>query len=131
VPSEAAPGEREEVQHQVVRFPATGSGFVFPAMSINTSRGPVSVIVMGAMSAKVDNGTPSTLIVTVNRLVTNGENAANSSGSSTKEIPWPATGEVISFELPPATRSGQDPLAREKLSIRLRMGGMGGRGGIR
>jgi hypothetical protein len=131
VPSQAGPGEREEVYRQVLMFSPSGSGFVFPTMSVQTSRGPVSVIVMGTVSARMDNGTPTTLIVSVNRQVTSGEGAGSASGvGSTKEIAWPASGDVISFELPPAT--GQDPLAKEKVSIRLRLG-MGGRGagGIR
>ncbi len=135
VNSESGTTVEREVAHQALRFEASGSGFAFPAMSIATSRGTVGVIVTGTLNAKVDNGAPRTLVVTVNRQAISPDGSVSTSGgSSTKEIAWPASGDVISFELPAATGAGQDPVAQEKLSIRLRIGtgtatGMGsGRG---
>jgi hypothetical protein len=127
VNSDSGTTVEREVAHQSLRFEASGSGFAFPAMSIATSRGTVGVIVTGTLNAKVDNGAPTTLVVTVNRQAISPDGSVSTSGgSSTKEIAWPATGDVISFELPAATGAGQDPVAQEKLSIRLRVGsGMG------
>jgi hypothetical protein len=128
-PSEAGPGEREEVTYQSVRFPATGAGFVLSPVSIQTRSGPASVVVMGTLSAGLENGVPTKLVVTVNRQAMGSDQPSGATGrSSTKEVPWPQSGEVISFELPSATGDRQ-----ERLALRLRIGPSrpmaGGRGG--
>lgn len=129
--------DREEVVQQSVRFGAEGAGFVFPAVTVATSRGPVNVIVMGTVSARLENGTPKTLVVTVSRQATSADPlAAANGGSATKEIPWPVGNDVISFELPAATGAGQDTGAHDRFSIRLRLTTMSwvvtgrGRGGM-
>lgn len=116
-PSEAGPGEVEKVTYQLVRFAPTGAGFALPPVSVATSKGPASIVVMGTLSATVENGAPTKLVVTVNRQAMGSEQPAGTTGrSSTKEVPWPQNGEVISFELPPTAADTQ-----EKLAIRLRV----------
>jgi hypothetical protein len=102
--------------YQLVRFPASGSGFFFESIAV----GSVSVIVTGTVSARLTNGLPSTLVVTVGRQVTGTEPPSNGS-SSTKEIPWPKPDDVISFELPRPTNAGQDALAGHQFALRLRL----------
>jgi hypothetical protein len=104
--------------YQRVSVPASGTGFVFPAVPIATSRGTVSVIMTGTLSARLVNGVPATLMVTVNRQVTGAEPPATGNGSSsTKEIPWPRPDEVISFEFPPTTGL----LAGHQFALTLRL----------
>jgi hypothetical protein len=120
--SEAGPGEHEETTYQVVRFPATGAGFVMAPVSIETTRGTASIVVMGTLSAQLENGLPTKLVVTLNRhAMCAGQ--PETRRSSTKEMAWPPAGEVISFELPPTARDTQ-----EKLAIRLRITSGAGRG---
>jgi len=118
-PSQAGPGEVEKVTYQMVRFAPTGAGFALPPVSVATSKGPASIVVMGTLSATVENGVPTKLVVSVNRQAMGSEQPAGTTGrSSTKEVPWPQNGEVISFELPPTAADTQ-----EKLAIRLRVFG--------
>jgi len=119
--------------YQQIRFPASGAGFSFSPVSIATSRGTSYVVVMGTLSAKLENELPKTLVVTMSRqtLSPDQPSAASGGNSSTKEIPWPPPGEVISFELPPAPQDSQDPLAQQKMSIRLQIGSAAGRGRMR
>jgi hypothetical protein len=105
---------------EIVRFPASGAAFVFQPVSVQTSRGPASVIVMGRLSARVENGVPTTLVVSMIRQTMTPDESSGSGGSSTKEIPWPQNDAVISFELP-APKDGAS--AGEQLSIRLQMTG--------
>ena len=127
----------DEVLRSVHRFSANGTGFAFPALSIDTARGPVNVIVTGTVSVRLANGVPSALIVTIRRQTTTAESGTMAEGTNgVQEIPWDRAREVVSFELPTPRGSGADPLAGHKLELRIRVsgsgvaGGRGGRGGV-
>jgi hypothetical protein len=109
----------------VHRFQVSGTGFSFPALSIDTARGSVSVIVTGTMSVRLRDGAPQALIVTIRRQTTTPDSGTAAEGTTgPQEIAWDKAREVVSFELPaPNGGAAADPLAGHRLELRLRVTG--------
>ena len=102
-------------------FSAAGTGFAFPAMSIPTDQGTVTVIVTGIIRVKQSDGTPEAVVVSIRRHTTTPDGDSVAEGTNgTQEIPWSRAGDVVSFELP-LPRGARDPLQGHRIELRMRV----------
>lgn len=112
----SAPRDRLATSHQTLRLDRSGGTFTFPAQTVSSERGDVSVEIAGAISRyRTPDG--EYLLVSLRRIVSGGGAPPQGfSGSTSSLIQLPPPEEVVSFEMP-------------AVGARERAGGGGGRGG--
>ena len=103
-----APRDRLATSHQTVRLDTAGGSFTFPAQTVPTARGDVSVEIAGAISRYQSPTGGEFLLVSLRRVVSGaGTPPQGFSGSTSSLIELPPPNEVVSFEMPAVAARGR------------------------
>ena len=139
----------ETVQQQTVRFGASGLNYTFPSISVQTSKGPITVDITGKLQSFVGDppdpnranagmatayyfqrlsvvgDTPKLqprLMVTIGRRArASGPPLLDITGGSSIAMELPAATDVLSFELPALQKAAEDLLKGHQFSLRVRV----------
>jgi hypothetical protein len=110
------PAGAQQAQHQTVRVPLDGAPFAFPAVTLATAQGDVTVAITGSFRRYRSPTGAEFLAVSMSRTITGGRTPPVGLNATTATaVPLPPPGEVVALELLSPSRA--------------RAGGGGGRGG--
>jgi hypothetical protein len=137
----------ETVQQQTVHFSGNSTSYSFPAISVQTSKGPITVDITGKLQSFVGNPpdpneanagvayayffqrkdvtgeTPQPrIMVTIGRRArASGPPLLDITGGSSIAMELPAATDVLSFELPALQKAAEDLLKGHQFSLRVRV----------
>ena len=96
-----SPTDTVQVFHQIVRVPEAGGRFSFTSTPVTTTRGTLSVELMGTIDRWRSPAGGEFLVLTMNRVVSGANLPPDGLSSTTPPapIPMPGTEEVLSFEM--------------------------------
>jgi hypothetical protein len=103
------PAGAQQAQHQTVRVPLDGAPFAFPAVTLATSQGEVTVAITGSFRRYRSPTGAEFLAVSMTRTITGGRTPPGGlNGTTGTLVPLPPPGEVVALELlsPSRARSG-------------------------
>ena len=112
------PNGTEDVQRQAGRF-ASRASFAFAPVTINTTRGAVSVDVTTVLQMSPETTAPPLSVRISRRIRGAGSPPVDNAGGSDRLLAIPKPGDVLSFELPPLVGPMKDLLAGHAFSLRL------------
>jgi hypothetical protein len=137
----------ETVQQQIVRFSGNSTTYSFPAISVQTSKGPIALDITGKLQSFVGNppdpSQPNSgmayayyfqrkdltgekpqprIMVTIGRRArASGTPLLDITGGTSIAMELPAPTDVLSFELPVLQKAAEDLLKGHQFSLRVRV----------
>jgi hypothetical protein len=114
------------MQGLILQKLSQSAAFAFSPFTIDTSAGPLDVLIGGSLGEAVDEGSPQLVFTTIRtvRYSSTGPSrdaTGSASGSSTTRNPMPGPGDVLSFEMPPIRIPNSSATVPEQYSIRVRI----------
>ena len=122
-----APGRQEEAVHQALNGVSGSAQFAFAPVSIETSRGVVTLQVTGLFRVTTDESGAQQLVFTTTRRVRFApaagarDTSPSTTGTNTTTRLMPGPDDVLSFEMPPVRVANGGPAVPDQFAVRVRI----------